>query len=246
MNYNFEHKSNNMYHAFNAIFTAIDFLSFMKKFTAIFLLTVIVFSQTKGQFFENFDDGNFTSNPAWSGDVVSFTINTSLQLQSANTTANGAFYLSTPSNTATQAQWEFFVNLKFSTSGANYVDVFLMSDVAILPGIANGYFVRIGGTPDEISLYRTDAGVATKIIDGADGRSDLGSNNQIGVKVIRSGNLWTLSDSVVGATPLQLTEGSISDATYNTSAFFGIAVKQSTASFFGKHYFDNIYAGLLF
>lgn len=234
-----------MYHAFNAIFTAIDFLSFMKKFTAIFLLTVIVFSQTKGQFFENFDDGNFTSNPAWSGDVVSFTINTSLQLQSANTTANGAFYLSTPSNTATQAQWEFFVNLKFSTSGANYVDVFLMSDVAILPGIANGYFVRIGGTPDEISLYRTDAGVATKIIDGADGRSDLGSNNQIGVKVIRSGNLWTLSDSVVGATPLQLTEGSISDATYNTSAFFGIAVKQSTASFFGKHYFDNIYAGAI-
>jgi hypothetical protein len=42
---------------------------------------------------------------------------------------------------------------------------------------ANGYFVRIGGTPDEISLYRDDAGVAVKIIDGTDGRAQVNSSD---------------------------------------------------------------------
>jgi hypothetical protein len=37
------------------------------------------------------------------------------------------------------------------------------------------------------------------------------------------------------------TEGTATDATYSTSSFFGILVKQSTASFFGKHYFDDIH-----
>jgi hypothetical protein len=44
------------------------------------------------------------------------------------------------------AQWEFFIDLRFATSGANYVDVYLMSDAADLTSGANGYFLRIGGT----------------------------------------------------------------------------------------------------
>jgi len=35
-------------------------------------------------------------------------------------------------------------------------------------------------------------------------------------------------------------EGIAIDATYTTSSFFGILIKQSTASFFQKHYFDDI------
>ena len=37
-----------------------------------------------------------------------------------------------------------------------------------------------------------------------------------------------------------ITEGTVTDATYTSSSFFGFLVKQSTASFFQKHYFDDI------
>lgn len=196
------------------------------------------------QLIENFDDGNFTTNPTWSGDVSSFTVNAALQLQSANTTVGATFYMSTASSAATNAQWEIFVNLKFATSGANYVDVFLVSDKADVNNAGSGYFVRIGNTTDEISLYRNDAGTAVKIIDGLDSRLTSTSNNIIKLKVTRDAtDLWTLSDSVANATPVVNVEGTVTDVTYNTSQFFGLSITQSSAGFFTKHYFDSIYAG---
>jgi hypothetical protein len=212
--------------------------------TYIAILFLLITNFCSAQLIENFNDGDFTNNPTWSGDVSSFTVNAAMQLQSANTTPSSTFYLSTASTAATNAEWELFVNLKFATSGANYVDVFLVSDVADVNNAGNGYFVRIGNTTDEISLYRNDAGTAVKIIDGIDSRLSSTTNNSIKLKVIRdASNLWTLTDSVANATPVVNVEGTVTDATYLTSQFFGISVTQSVASFFTKHYFDSIYAG---
>jgi hypothetical protein len=66
------------------------------------------------------------------------------------------------------------------------VDVYLTSDVADLNSVGGGYFVRVGGTTDEICLYRNDAGAIGKIIEGIDGRSQpASSNNQFKLKVTR-------------------------------------------------------------
>jgi hypothetical protein len=43
-----------------------------------------------------------------------------------------------------------------------------------------------------------------------------------------------------GASGNYVSEGTTTDALYTTSAYFGILIKQSTVSFFGKHYLDNI------
>ena len=210
-------------------------------------LTIIVLLVSRfisvAQVSENFDDGNFTTNPIWTGDISSFEV-LSGQLHSIDSTVNSTYYLSTASAVANNAQWEIYLNLKFSTSSANYADVFLISDKPDVNNASNGYFVRIGGTPDEISLYRNDAGTAVKIIDGVDGRSQISSDNRIKITVTRSAsNVFTLIDSVAAASPVILTEGTATDANYAVSLYFGISVKQSTASFFGKHYFDNIYCG---
>ncbi len=213
----------------------------MKKYTLALLFILNVSTQLNAQFSDNFTDGDFTTNPAWSGGVNDFTVNTSLQLQSTNAVANAAFYLSTPSTKATTAQWDIYVQLAFNTSSANFVDVFLTASAAdvTLPA-TTGYFVRLGGTTDEISLYRKDAGTATKIIDGLDGTLN-NSNNTIKLSVIRDAtNLWQLRRDLTGTGASLVTEGTVSDATYTTSAFFSIYVKQSTASFFGKHFFDDI------
>jgi hypothetical protein len=220
------------------------FLPFFFKFKgmtktlllAALLLPLSLFSQLS----EDFSDDNFTALPAWAGHTADWVVNTSGQLQSNNTTANSTFYLSTPSALAMGTEWEFYVRLAFNTSSLNYVDVFLTASDSDLSNATNrGYFVRIGGTPDEVALYRKDGPSSTKIIDGLDGVTD-GSNNILKIKVTRNTahQFHLLRDE--GARGNYVSEGLATDGTYTTSAHFGILVKQSTASFFGRHCFDDI------
>ncbi len=210
----------------------------------LLLLTILLifFSGTKAQVADNFADGNFTTNPTWIGNTGDWIINPAFQLQSNSTVANSTFYLSTASTLATTAQWDFYCYLAFNPSGSNYVDVFLTASARdLILASTTGYFVRIGNTQDEISLYKKDAsGVATKIIDGVDAVLNT-SNNVLKIRVVRNAaNLWTLSRDITGTGNNYFVEGSVTDNTYNSSVFFGILVKQSTATFFQRHFFDDI------
>ncbi len=196
----------------------------------------------KAQFTENFSDGDFTINPAWVGGTTDWIVNPGFQLQSNNSIVNSSYYLSTQSSLATTAQWEFFCKLSFNPSSTNYIDVFLTASMSdILQPATTGYFVRMGGTDDEISLYRKDNGTISKIIDGVNGILNS-SNNDIKIKVVRDAtNQWLLTRDL-NATG-SFNEGNATDATYLSSAFFSILVKQSTASFFLKHFIDDINVG---
>ncbi|MEO6720697.1 MAG: lamin tail domain-containing protein, partial [Ferruginibacter sp.] len=143
------------------------------------------------------------------------------------------------------AQWEINVTLTFNTSSANYVDVFLMASASDLSATTtSGYFVRVGNTDDEISLYRKAIGGAiTKIIDGVNGITN-NSNNTLRIKVTRdAADQWILWRDITGTGNSYIAEGTVTDSTYSSAAFFGIFVKQSTASFFRRHFFDNIVVG---
>lgn len=213
----------------------------MKKIIVFLLFLFPIYSFA--QFTDDFTDGDFTNNPTWTGNSGSFIVNGSFQLQSADLIASSTFYLSTPSTLTTSAQWEFNVNLTFNTSSTNYVDVFLIASTDVLTASLNGYYVRIGGTNDEICLYRKDGAASSIIIDGIDGVTNTSANN-LKIKVTRSAtNLFTLERDLSGTGASYTTEGSFTDATYTTSNFFGVLVKQSTASFFQKHFFDNFYVG---
>ena len=141
----------------------------MKK---IFIISVSLFYALvcDAQVSENFSDGDLTNSPVWTPDQAGNWTVVNGQLRSNSTLANSTFLITTPSAKALNAQWEFWINLQFNTSSANYVDVFLISEQSNLVSASNnGYFVRIGGTPDEISLYKISAGVATLLINGVDG-----------------------------------------------------------------------------
>lgn len=211
-----------------------------KKLLPLFCL-ILLFLGTNAQFSDNFSDGDFSSNPSWVGGTTDFIVNPSLQLQSNNTTASSTFYLSTASAKATNAQWDFYCQFTFNTSGANYTDVYLTASAAdITQAATTGYFVRIGNTDDEVSLYRKDATGAVKIIDGANGITNS-SNTTLRVRVIRdANNLWTLSRDITATGSSFVSEGTVVDQVYLTSAFFGILVRQSTATFFQRHFFDDI------
>lgn len=213
-----------------------------KKITIFFYLLLCTGSFGFAQISENFNDGDFTNNPTWIGNTSDFIVNTTSQLQSNNTVANSTFYLSTINESAISTQWEFWVRLAFNPSSANYVDAYLIASASDLKlNFTTGYFVRIGNTDDEISLYRKDAnGAITKIIDGVNGILNK-SNNVMKIKVTRDAdNRWTLFRDLTGTGNSFISEGSITDVTYTTSAYFGFLIKQSTASFFQRHFFDDI------
>ncbi len=214
----------------------------MKKIILALAIIISCFTSTQAQFTDNFTDGNFTTNPSWVGGTADWTVNPAFQLQSNNLVANSTYYLSTSSTLATTAQWDFYCNFTFNTSSTNYVDVFLTasaSDISLTN--TTGYFVRIGNTSDEIALYKKDAtGTITKIIDGVDGSTNT-SNNTLKIRVVRTtANIWTLSRDLTGTGSSYFTEGTVTDNSFSTSAFFGILIRQSTASFFQRHFFDDI------
>lgn len=201
-----------------------------------------------GQFQDNFDDGDFTSDPTWSGDTDLFTIaddDGDLRLRSNNPGA-ATYHLSTPSNLAADGQWEFFLNLRFATSGANYVDVYLMSPQADLNQRPEGYFVRIGDTQDHIVLYKREGTTNTALVSSAGSVVASSSNNPFRIRVSRDiDNNWTLAYQPGGA-GAYTTAGTAVDNTYNSSTHFGILIVQSTAaSAVNNHFFDDFLVGTI-
>jgi hypothetical protein len=198
-------------------------------------LTLVHVHVCMAQFTDNFSDGNFSANPVWTGTDTKFSIESGiLQLNAPNVSEPA--YLSTPSASINNASWEFLVTINSSTSSANYADVYLVADGAVLTGSLNGYFVRIGNTSDEVSLYVQTGTTKTEIIDGLDSRVDQTSAT-IRIKVTRDeSGVWELfSDATAGGYVL---EGSVTDAAHMSAAYFGIVcVYTSTRS--QDYYFDD-------
>jgi hypothetical protein len=110
-----------------------------------------------------------------------------------------------------------------------------------LKGSLNGYYVQIGSTQDNISLWRQDGTILTKIIDGSIANTG-NSVNQINVKVNcdPNGNWALYADDQAGVN--YVLEGTALDTTYTSSSFFGVFCKY-TSSNSTKFYYDNFYAG---
>ena len=136
----------------------------------ITILSLIIINGAIAQFNDSFTDGDFSSIPTWAGDDSVFTIFSSAgndQLRSNKTIPSSSFYLSTPSASLTNTQWEFFTKLAFNTSSTNFVDVFLTADQSNLKSATlNGYFVRLGGTLDEVCLYKKSMALLQKSLTG--------------------------------------------------------------------------------
>jgi hypothetical protein len=214
-----------------------------RKHTQRFLATTCLFFVGLltgfAQFTDDFTDGDFTNSPTWIGDGGLFTI-TSGELNSQSPGA-ATYYLSTASTLASDAQWEFFIDLQFNTSGANFVDIYLMADNSDLNLVNNGYFIRIGGTPDEILLYKKVSGVETVIINGPTGVTETNSFN---FRITRNiADLWNLEydDGAIGSF---VSAGTVTDSDVNSCTSFGVLIEQSSAaSAVNNHFFDNFVVG---
>jgi hypothetical protein len=107
----------------------------------------------------------------------------------------------------------------------------------IIDGL-NGYYVQVGGTNDEVSLFLQQGTTKTKIIDGTDKRTD-GNPIEIKIKVKRDnkGN-FELYSKLITETEYY-TEGKVQNTDVGFSSYFGL-LYSNTSSTGSSYYFDDI------
>ncbi len=186
---------------------------------------------------ETFLDGNFINNPIWTGTSSNFSVNTSMQLQSKAAVASTS-YLFTPSEAIDDATWECWVKINYNPSSSNYASIYLVSDKNDLTSGCNGYYVQVGGTNDEVSLFVQEGTTKTKIIDGVDKRTDRNPVD-LRVRVTRDadGN-FALYSKLPSETDFVL-EGTTQNTVVKSSNYFGL-LYVNTASTGMNYFFDDI------
>ena len=139
----------------------------MKKLLTLFLFfPLLLFSQV----FDDFEDGNFSENPTWSGNENKFIVNEDKQLQINDTAANSV-WLSTQHIKSLDAEWRIWVKQSFSPSANNNSRFYIVSDQKDLSMPLNGYFLQLGesGGDDAIELFRQEGELITPVCRGTNG-----------------------------------------------------------------------------
>lgn len=201
------------------------------------LLLIAVNCISLAQFSDDFEDGDFTTNPSWVGETSNFEVNASNELHLLAPAVTDTSYLSVPSTLIDNCTWDIRVRMDFNPSSSNYTRVYLVSDNSDLEASLNGYFVQIGGTTDEISLYEQTGTTTTEILDGLDGSVDM-TEVDVRIRVTRdaAGNFELLRDTLGGQN--FFSEGQVLDITHTSTSFFGVFCKY-TATRSELFYFDD-------
>lgn len=133
-----------------------------------------------------------TSELPWEGETDKFTINSKegVHLNDPQEDA-GTAYVTIPSTSVKNTRWEFGVHLTFNPSANNYARFYLTSSSNVLSGKLNGYYIQIGGSKDNVALYRQNED-GSKLL--ASGRELMKGNNspKLFIKVECDNNgYWT-------------------------------------------------------
>lgn len=205
----------------------------------LFKTTTFSFSQV----IDDFSDGDFTSNPPWTGNSSDFTVNGSQQLQ-LNAPVAGISYLSTTHNLSdfNAKEWKFWVRQNFAGSGNNFGRIYLIAQSADLTTDPDGIYLQMGEalSTDAIRLMQRNGGVTTQICASADGT--IAASFQIGLKIIRdnSGN-WNLFIDFAGGTNYTLVSTGL-EAASPTGTHLGYLCTYTSGNI-NRFYLDNVYAG---
>ena len=211
-----------------------------------FLIGVLILTQLAcfGQISDNFSDGDFTSNPTWSGTGSTYIINASNQLQLNNAGMAASSYLSTPHNLSAldTKEWKFWTRQSFAPSSSNYGRIYLTSASADLTTDPDGFYLQLGeaGATDAVRLFKVVSGVDTELAAGPVGQ--IAASFIVGIRVVRDNTgLWSLYIDPAGGTNFGLV-GTATDAANLLGTHTGV-LNVYTASNATAFYYDDIYVG---
>lgn len=212
----------------------------MRK-TLLFLLllcTKITFAQLN----DSFTDGDFTNSPSWIGNTTSFQIIDGV-LVSNGPQSTSTLYLSTTNSLSNNVAWEFYLNLTFDPSTANYPRIYLASNQQDLSSTTalQGYYLQIGSSSgsENFSLVKQNGASTTTILALADKVRSSASSVGVRVRVERSAiGRWDIYTDFTGGTNFTH-DGFVIDNTYTSTSYFGVYCRYSTASRYNMFKFDD-------
>ncbi|WP_107037420.1 lamin tail domain-containing protein [Brumimicrobium mesophilum] len=195
------------------------------------------------QMTDSFDDGDFTNNPTWVGDVADFIVNANNELQ-LDAAAAGDSYLSTPHNLTQleDREWRFSIDYGFSPSDNNRGNTYLTASSSDLSTDPDGIYFRIGEnlSNDPIELIERSGGVETTILTSTPGI--VAASFDISVKIIYNANGdWELFLDLAGGNNYVLDASANYPATV-LGQHLGIWLKY-TSSNVDRFTYDDFYAG---
>ncbi len=198
---------------------------------------------TYSQVTDDFSDGDFNSNPTWSGNTSEFIVNNNQELQ-LNSSGSSTSYLSLNNNLANidDKEWRIWVKQSFSPSGSNNGRIFLCSDNSDLMNASNGYFIQLGeaGSNDAIRLFKLDNNVSSEICSGSN--AQIATSFDISLKIIRNTNGdWSVYADLSGGQNYSFLCSS-NDGSNLFGSFSGV-ICNYTSSNSTKFYFDDVYIG---
>ncbi len=207
----------------------------------LFLLLFFIPLVTYAQFSEDWNDIIWSDQTTWHGTTDKFEITDSKQLQLNAASEASEAYLFRECLVIDETTWNFSVELSFNPSSANYAIVYLVSNQLEYTDDIEGYFIKIGDTQDEISLWKRVNGSNTKIIDGTD-KVITESTSVINVTVFRDNNgNWSINATING-TSIDIQTGFDDSITQNnyTGLYCKYTSTRSTGFTFGNFSVDGI------
>lgn len=212
----------------------------MLRLLLVVFCATALFSTNYAQITDNFSDGDFAQNPAWTGDAANFIVNAAGELQ-LNAPVAGTSVLLVGGEIADSAVWLLDFRLEFAPSAGNLLRIYLQADQADLT-LANGYLIEIGenGSADALRFFRQDGGAKTLLASGTAGLV-AGDPVALRLRVRRSAaGDWEAGANDGSGSGFQ-PEFAVTDATYpgGPALFFGFQCVY-TATRVDKFFFDNI------
>ncbi|MEM6643744.1 MAG: lamin tail domain-containing protein [Bacteroidota bacterium] len=192
----------------------------------VFSLAILYSLNLAAQFTDNFSDGDFTTNPNWTGDTDNFIIENEA-LRSAGPEESSTLHLSTRSDAIENAEWSFLVRLDFPPSTSNQVRIYLVSDQVNLEAPLNGYFVELGQSgDDQIKIFRQDGANSVLLFTG---NSLFSGNVNTRIRVQRTEDgIWSVATSDPDNNSFQSEGDSFKDEIHKISEYFGVLCKHTT------------------
>lgn len=198
----------------------------------------------QSQVVDNFNDGDFTNNPVWVGEVTSFNIENSQLHSNGSPTKEDTIYLSTQNTKMDSTEWSFLIDLKFNPTNTTFVRVYLVANQSDLSLVTDAYYIHIGQTnSDTLKFYKEVNNISTLLFTGS---KAFAGNVKTRIKVIRdnAGNWSIFSDNTGGYN--YVSEGNaFIDNSIISSSYFGFYCQYSTVSRYNMYYFDDVYIGAI-
>jgi hypothetical protein len=216
-------------------------------FFAVFLVGLC--GSSMAQCLDDFSDGDFTTNPSWTGSTANYSVNNGVLELSDPSGATGQSALALACDVAPMInrEWRILVDQNLAGSASNQTRIYFASNGPALSysgtnsaGV-QGYFLLLGEalSADVIRLYYDD-GVNTTLI--ASGQTLINAAFQARIKItVDDQNSWTVSADFTGGENY-VEEFSILENALSSSTHFSI-INTYTASNIDNFAFDDIYIG---